>query len=172
MKNTVVLCVIAAALLGCNKPSSEPKEKLSQKIEALEKSGKYPVLDRSPSIPGSDSNANGIRDDIDRFIALQRYSKRERAMVEQLARALQQSSVVGSKGASEAMSVTNATARAIGCLVNNESELTHGRNSTDLIKDYQALTMNTKERTAAFLKYDGLVNGQVIDVPEGDTCDK
>lgn len=50
-------------------PSTNAPLTMKEQIKALEDSGKLPKLDRSTSIAGLDVNNNGIRDDIDAWIA-------------------------------------------------------------------------------------------------------
>ena len=67
------LRALALALLtvACSRAESET-------IEELEAAGALPKLDRTDSLTGTDSDQNGVRDDIDAFIAREYPSEPER----------------------------------------------------------------------------------------------
>jgi hypothetical protein len=73
LRTVLQLCTISALFLlltACDFSgiaATEPN--LSEKIKALENSGVIPKLDRSSDIKGPDQNLNGVRDDIDAWIA-------------------------------------------------------------------------------------------------------
>ena len=74
-----MLSALVATLTACPKEKNPPVDpppppppqtpSLSQQIKALEDSGAYPKLDRSADLKGPDQNLNGVRDDIDAWIA-------------------------------------------------------------------------------------------------------
>ena len=58
-----------------------------EKIEALEKIGKLPTLDRSDSLLGPDLDNNGIRDDIEAYILTQNFTEPIKKAAQQVAKA-------------------------------------------------------------------------------------
>ena len=67
---------------------------LAQQIEALERKGGYPTLDRSSDIAGPDANKNGVRDDIEAWINTLSVTEPQRKALMQKAKALQQTLLV------------------------------------------------------------------------------
>jgi hypothetical protein len=65
----LVLTVCSGGTSSSNKGTSATS--LPEQIKALEDSGQLPKLDRSSDIRGPDADNNGIRDDIDAWIAAQ-----------------------------------------------------------------------------------------------------
>jgi hypothetical protein len=79
---TLALAAIAFSLSACGggsvRPDTPESATLAQQIETLEKTGQLPQLDRSSDIRGPDTDNNGIRDDIDAWIAAQPISNAQK----------------------------------------------------------------------------------------------
>src|SRR5262249_42712175 len=71
-------------------------------LTELERSGQSPVLDRSASIAGPDSDNNGVRDDIDLYIGSLTDTPQQKSALRQEARALGQALLAGSETTSPA----------------------------------------------------------------------
>lgn len=61
-----------------------------QEVARLEASREQPVLEREPTLGGIDANANGVRDDIERYIEKTYTEPAQRQAAMQTARAYQQ----------------------------------------------------------------------------------
>lgn len=159
-------------------PASEPSPPASssstvlsakEKIQQLEATGKLPRLDRSLDIQGPDTNGNGVRDDIDNYIAERYKTPEQRAAATQYAASIQASLIVDTqdRAATKANSVRDM--RAINCLGDLflEKDMHFARVSSELL----SITTNTKARLKAYLKYDKSLDGTVLSLSNGNTCD-
>jgi len=77
---TTALCIGACGGGGTKPPKGEPPKTptLAQQIDTLEKNGK---LDRSSGLKGPDRDNNGIRDDIDAWIAAQSITELQKKLL-------------------------------------------------------------------------------------------
>lgn len=129
-------------------------------------------LDQSDSIRGVDANANGVRDDVELHIS-RAYQAKQKAAAMQYAAALQ-SALISDK--TDPLSVRRhgtRSLRGMQCLIevfgsenkalNRDAEIT----SEEII----ALTTNTGQRLMAYLSFGRAVNGSVLALPEGGSCD-
>ena len=139
-----------------------------EKIQALEASGKLPALDRSESISGPDVDANGVRDDIDAYIAKQSYTASQTKSVQQLAKS------VGNilRADTTSQDVLRATdldlQKSIKCM---HLRFSDSQQASIVGKNIEKMTANTKQRVEAYIKYQVAMNGKVLASPQGDTCE-
>lgn len=70
------IVVFAILLAACGDPSLKTN---------TDKSGNYPVLDRTDTLAGIDSNKNGVRDDIELYISSQNYDEQHKKTALQMA---------------------------------------------------------------------------------------
>lgn len=153
----------------------KPPSATAQKIEQLEATGVLPKLDTSPSIAGPDANANGIRDDIDRYIELQNYPLEVKPAVLQEARSYQQVITANLADPNSVEAAKLAGQRATRCL---SRTLRQWPLSDDGIADVwkisdkiKALTLNTKARLLAWIEFDKKMDGQVFSSIKGEVCE-
>jgi hypothetical protein len=157
--------------VGCNS-SENGSLPQSKKIEALEKSGKLPKLDRSSDIAGPDANGNGVRDDIEEYIVKNYTNEKERKAVMQDARAMQASLLVDVSDILAIKKVGLQMSRSVNCLFsifNAEGDLK--QNPHAISRQVEAITTNTKPRLKAYLAYNHALDGTTWLLPEGDTCE-
>jgi hypothetical protein len=134
-----------------------------------------PIIDNedlSAGLKGIDANNNGIRDDIDRLIAL-KYAQTPamKKAAEQKARALQQAMEATTKV--QARIAGNEIMRAGKCTFkvmprNTEAEW---KMQQQMSKEIVSLTGNTKERYIAYWNGEKLAGGMVFRQPEEPVCD-
>lgn len=139
-------------------------------IAALEASGALPRLDRSAGF-GPDANTNGVRDDLDTYIAAQPYSEPQRAAVNQVARSLQQALTTSVDDRVAMDNARLANARAINCLFQQFPASGDPAAAGAAADTMERLTTNTRERLLAYLAFNRASDGIVLPSPEGDTCD-
>ena len=134
-----------------------------------------PIIDNedlSAGLKGVDANSNGIRDDIDRLIAL-RYAQTPamKKAAEQEARALQRTMEATTKV--EARLAGNESGRASDCTFKifprGTPENTKFRER--MSKEIEALTANTRERFVAYSKANALMGGMTFRQSEEPVCD-
>ncbi|ELV8652318.1 chromosome partitioning protein ParA, partial [Vibrio vulnificus] len=134
-----------------------------------------PLLDRSDSLTGPDTNQDGIRDDIEAFIDALEVTEPIRNALKQDARSAQENisydfSDKTEPSISKATEISKKFDRALACYEFVGIEVDDIINSSRLL---MSLTYNTKKRTLAFLSYNRLLNGStsVMLAPEAMYCE-
>ncbi|PJO13658.1 chromosome partitioning protein ParA [Vibrio vulnificus] len=187
MTRTLMTMLVVASIAGCNSSgdsrSTSPSpasatpsiqiEKTDELIATL-KSQKTindqlmviyeryePLLDRSDSLTGPDTNQDGIRDDIEAFIDALEVTEPVRNALKQDARFTQENlyydfSVPSDEATDRALEIAKEDFKVIACY---EFVGVQVRDITQTSRTITALTYNTKERTLAFLAYNRLLNG-------------
>jgi hypothetical protein len=127
-----------------------------------------PPLDRSASLLGPDTNANGIRDDIEAWIDSRndRTAAQKDAM-RQYARALQ-ARLVASRTPEAALAAARVSERAHNCLRVQSRGFDDYAVQSRLLEDY---TLNTRDRVLASHAIGRLLSGQSWNLSNGDTCE-
>jgi hypothetical protein len=129
--------------------------------------------DKTQGLKGSDTDNNGIRDDIDQLIA-KKYSaapEMKRA-VEQSAKAVQR--FMEATTTPKALIASVEVNRASACVtktVLNSPILTSEEQLLQIGNSLRALTRNTPERSRKYENSNSLVSGTVFDVPKEPVCD-
>lgn len=142
---------------------------MKEQIKALEDSGKLPKLDRSTSIAGPDINNNGIRDDIDAWIAALPITDVQKKAAEQTARALQETLLIDKKNKTALNTTSELLTRSVQCSA--AVFMPDSQKGYDLNSQIEAITANTKERTMEYLAYNRARSGSVSSLISGNTCD-
>ncbi|HFQ5008773.1 TPA: chromosome partitioning protein ParA [Vibrio vulnificus] len=201
MTRTLMTMLVVASVAGCNSSgesrSTSPSpatatpsiqiEKTDELIATL-KSQKTindqlmviyeryePLLDRSDSLTGPDTNQDGIRDDIEAFIDVLEVTEPIRKALKQDARSAQENisydfSDKTESSVSKATEISKKFDQALACYEFVGVEVDDIINSSRLL---MSLTYNTKKRTLAFLSYNRLLNGStsVMLAPEAMYCE-
>jgi hypothetical protein len=171
MSARVLLFALTLLLTACGsgQPSSEMQASLASQIEALERSGKLPKLDRSSDIKGPDADNNGVRDDIDAWIAVQPITEPQRKALRQTARVLQRKVLVdlNDKAALDELGVQ--TSAHVDCL--HDSFAPDSVTASAYRARIEAITANTRERAKRYLAYNRAVSGSWGTIPRGDNCE-
>ena len=179
LRTCVSICA-ALVLAACGSSSSSDGDQTpieeqtpAQKVQTLEKTGKLPKLDRTPTLAGPDANGNGIRDDIDEYIKTTFSNPKQVAAANQLAKAFQNAILVD---------VTNKDAvRKVRTALTNASNCVHSTfpfdgsastlNASTVNQRFEAITPNTQTRMKAYLAYNKALDGSAIRLPSEDTCE-
>ena len=139
-------------------------------LAVLEATGKLPKLERGPTLQGIDANGNGIRDDIDAYIAAQYPLPAQRAAAVQTAKALQATLFVAPQDVAAAKSAARLVANAVHCVFSQFSGGAASKEPARVLKELEAITTNTKPRLLAYLAYNKTLDGSVSSLPMGGTC--
>ena len=177
----VLLTLTLAACGGGGGGSSEPEAPTTppvqteptaaENIAALEASGAIPKLDRSAQVKGTDANSNGVRDDIDTYIAAKYSQQAQRAALTQFAAALQSSLLANKADASAVKALSVRGSRAINCIYTRFDGKNGTAHPSAAAQEVISITTNTKERLIAHLAFSKALDGAVLTLPEGNTCE-
>jgi crotonobetainyl-CoA:carnitine CoA-transferase CaiB-like acyl-CoA transferase len=152
-----------------NPTSTVSAPSVTAQIAALEASGKLPKLDRSSDIKGPDANNNGIRDDIDAWIAAQPITEVQKKAAQQMARVQQAKTLVDLSDKPALQALGDRTAAAIVCL--RLSFMPNYQTGYDLGSQLESAMANTKERSMQYIKYNRARSGSTTSLPDGNTCE-
>jgi hypothetical protein len=140
-----------------------------QFIKSLEKSGEYPILDRSGDLRGPDADANGIRDDVFSYISKLPMTAAQRPSVEQLARSMQVTMAIDTADATAVRTTVTGMARAVHCL---GARFPNTIQRAAMLTAVEKVTANTKERAMQYIKFSQALSGSVLALPSQDSCDQ
>jgi hypothetical protein len=172
-QTSVALAAIVFSLTACGgggiKSDSSESLTLAQQIDMLEKTGQLPLLDRSKDLRGPDADNNGIRDDIDAWIAAQPITDTQKKAAQQMARVQQAKILVDLSDKSALQMLGDQSMSGVSCLVDVSKP--NNQQGYDLIDKIEALTANTKERVKQYLAYNRARSGSVTELPAGNTCE-
>lgn len=169
IKPIMASLLLAGILIGCGGGGSGGRIPIADgPLKEVEQSGELPPLDRSSDIRGPDADNNGIRDDIDAYIASLQVTDGQRKAVEQMARALQSALLVDLEDPEELRRVSDLGMRGNRCLSINFSDFDEKLN---VLTKIEGITANTQERAFQYMKYNQALSGGVYRLLKGDTCD-
>jgi len=134
----------------------------------LEQSGAYPKLDRSTDIAGPDANANGVRDDIEAWIAAQALSESQKKALLQKARTLQQTLLASLDDKDALQRAGEGLAASSRCGMLQFPEYS---DFSKLAGQIEAMTANTRQRAERYMKYNAARSGSSTTNPRGNTCE-
>ena len=124
------------------------------------------------SLVGDDVNNNGIRDDVDAYIAQHYPEPAQRKAAEQFARAMQLAITKGTISRDAARLVRRKSSEAISCLYDRFDGTNGSKYPAAVGKELTRITTNTKPRLKAYLAYNKTLSGTSWATPEGDNCEK
>ncbi|WP_047552624.1 hypothetical protein [Methylotenera sp. G11] len=123
------------------------------------------------AIRGADLNNNGIRDDIDAYIAKQSYSTAQLAAVTRHARWIQ-SAVIFTPGSREdARIIALEDGKAIDCIYEKFQSPDSPDNAAAVAIKIESLTVNTPARKKSYQKFNELISGMAFQLQQGNTCE-
>ncbi len=175
-KRSVATQAIGAALIlalsGCGGGSgSSPAApstptSLANAILQAESTGAVPKLNHDNTVLGPDVNGNGIRDDVDLYIAAQPDTPAQKAALSQMAVALQASMAVDTTNNAARLAVSTKIGKGITCLFTVYGDPVGGRKSDDIEK----ITVDTMTRLHVYEKYNQAMSGSVLVQLPGSGC--
>ncbi len=167
----MVAWVLALVLTGCGGggaagdagSSRTPQEEIAR----LEASGELPVLEREPTLGGIDANTNGVRDDIERYIEKKYTEPAQRQAAMQTARAYQQMLLLDKRDPVAVTEAVVASTRAVDCVFDTFP----GADGSQLSRELEAMSTNTKDRLKAYLDFNKAASGSVSGSFKGHGCE-
>ncbi|MHB0992657.1 MAG: hypothetical protein ACYC0M_15470 [Burkholderiales bacterium] len=160
------------ALSGCGGGSgSSPATpstptSLANAILQAEATGAVPKLNHDNTVLGPDVNGNGIRDDIDLYIAAQPDTPAQKAALSQMAVALQAAMAIDTTNNNARLGVSTKMMNANACLLSVYNDMVGGQKSDDIEK----ITVDTMTRLHAYEKFNTAESGTVDTAPTGSGC--
>ena len=148
-------------------PPRNPDEnqQLRNEIERLEREGVLPNLDRGTDIAGPDVDHNGVRDDIDAYIAALPITDLQKRAAQQRAREQQSELLLDPTDREAVIASSQKSMAAAHCM------WIRFNRSDDLSMRIEAITANTPERAKRYLHFMAALNGISVRGPTGDTCE-
>jgi hypothetical protein len=150
-------------------PTPPPPLTIAEALAQLEASGDLPILDRSNSVFGDDTNADGVRDDVETYIGALPDTQTQKNALRQGSIAIMDAIRFGQNGATETelRAASVSVINSVHCIFVSYGE----EAASNKLSDIQKVTVNTSERFAAYVEYNKLVSGTSLRLPEGDTCE-
>jgi hypothetical protein len=125
------------------------------------------VLDRTTSLFGTDTNSNGVRDDIDSYIDSKPDTAPQKQSLRMLSRAMTAAIVSTPTDTAAITNASNALNMAMACIWKNYPSDVANKMS----KEMEKVTVNTKGRNEAYLQHSRLTSGSVIKAPREVVCE-
>ena len=149
-------------------PDQKPISSFSEAIDKLVAEGKYPRLNRDSDVAGPDVDGNGVRDDLDAYVAsLPDTEDQKRAMLQgfRLLRYEMTSDPSDEKSVEKGILLSS---RVVSCLMEQYGP----RKEREKLRDIIAFSLNTKGRVYAHNKFDKAKELKVSDLIVEGVCDK
>ncbi len=194
MNRALALTLLAVVLAACgggkpassqmaqqaaSQPAQTSAPSMKDQLDALEQQGVLPALDRSTDMAGPDANRNGIRDDIDAYIAALPVNDLVKKAARQRARVQQRIAIVDLHDRVALMALADASMAATACMSESaemglplEQQSQAGKDGFSITLKLQAITANTPERAERYLAYMGALHGTTTTYPTGKVCDE
>ena len=175
MTKKILIILLTAIFAGCSNSGTEnipntpstPKDQ----IASLTSSGVIPDLERGTDIAGTDTNSNGIRDDIESYINDNYSVPHQHAAAIQSATALQEALLLDTTNTITVKEVNRKIARADHCIYKQFDGENNSKQPAQVSQEIESITTNTKERLLAYLAFSKALDGTSWAIPEGDTCE-
>jgi hypothetical protein len=123
--------------------------------------------DRSASLKDGDVNADGVRNDLERYIAALPDTAVQKASLRQLAKSIESTLVVDTTNETAMRGAGTELTEAINCVWSKyPADLAPKR-----VEEIRGLAVNTRERFNAYAKYNQARSGTVVvALPSGSGC--
>ena len=116
-------------------------------------------------LDGPDADHNGIRDDVDAWIAAQPFTVPQKRAAEQFARSMQISMVTEYKTKKDTRQMGEQIGRSVDCLASKFDQPGH------ILDAIMSETLNTKARILKQDANDEMASGMGFEVSQGNTCE-
>lgn len=151
---------------GTGGGSSTPQT-IQSVLQAGMASGALPTLDVTTSVAGTDADGNGVRDDLDKFVAALPDTATQKKALVQLLSAVQLSLTVDATNATAVAGVANKLNNAVSCTFQVYPGGNTAQNRAFLMEE---LSVNTMPRIQAYQAYNNARNFTTTTLPTGTVC--
>lgn len=172
MKKLIYLIIFL--IVSCNRSTNSPSSHegasttIQQAIMNAENSGIVPALNHDNSIEGPDTNQNGIRDDVEQYIASLPDSTTQKNALMQHAKAIHSALTVQTTEIKALSEVSKKVLNSTVCLFSVYDSVQAQQKGRTIEK----ITVNTRERLAAYEKFNLALSGSTTKIPVGVGCEK
>lgn len=143
---------------------------VSGALAQMEAEGVIPKLDRTDTLKGIDADVNGIRDDIDNYIKSLELPAKGVEAVTSVARGHQRVQEADEMTPEVAVEIVDSYSADLFCsIVGSKLD---GNDFEKVVKNIEAYTANTLERSSRYIEYNGALDGSSIDMPSFKECDE
>jgi hypothetical protein len=139
---------------------------MAEAIKASEATGRTPSLNRDATVSGPDTDGNGVRDDIDAYIASLPDTTPQKSALKQESAVLSKALTVDLTSQTALLEVSRQMGAASACTHSKYDSATASKKSLEMEK----LTVNTKIRFDAYVKFSKALSGTTFVLPQGDGC--
>lgn len=149
-------------------PDQKPIKNISEAIKRLEDLGEIPKLNKDKDIAGPDENGNGVRDDLDAYVAsLPDKEEQKKAAIQYLA-AYQYAITIDFENSQEVDDAITKTMDATSCIF----ERYGADEAMKITKNLETYLFNTRARFEAEQMFDIAQQGKVIESKDKGYCTK
>jgi hypothetical protein len=141
---------------------------LRSEVKDMQARGKLPKIDVSKDIKGSDQNQNGVRDDIEAWIATQPMTEKQKRAAMLKAEGFQKTLLVDLTDKAALKKLEDELMIATKCL--GDAYNPNREESYKISKQMEALNTSTKERLIRYMKYNAALSGMSFRSPTNYTC--
>ena len=141
---------------------------LRSEVKDMQARGKLPKIDVSKDIKGSDQNQNGVRDDIEAWIATQPMTEKQKRAAMFEAAVFQKMLLVDLTDKAEIRKLEDESMIATKCL--GDAYNPNRDESYKISKQIEAMNTSTKDRIIRYLKYNAALSGMSFRSPTNYTC--
>ena len=180
-----VAACLAVLMSGCDAregvaqpPTPSESRSMKEQLAELERTGALPPLDRSSDIAGPDADHNGIRDDIDAYIAALPVSEPVRQAARQRARVQQKSLLIDLNDRPALKALADASMASTVCMgdvsevgVTEQERSRAGRDGAAITFKIEAITANTPERAERYMAYMRALHGTTTTLRRENACE-
>ncbi len=159
-------------------PATPAAPSMKEQLAELERTGVLPPLDRSTDIAGPDADHNGIRDDIDAYIAALPVSEPVKEAARQVARVQQKSLLIDLQDRPALMALADASMASTACMSERsragfppEQQEAARRNGSAITFKIEAITANTPERAERYMAYMRALHGTTTTLRRENACE-
>jgi hypothetical protein len=171
-----ILASLMLAACGGGDSSSTPGEpgtggntppgSVKQALEKLEREGASPALDRSATVRGTDGNADGVRDDIERLIASKTGTAEQKSSLRVFSRAVSAAMLVNVNDANALRAAANNVSNGVNCIWQHYPE----DQADAMVREIEKFTVNTRERYTAYMAFNAAMHGAVSGAAQEANC--
>lgn len=154
------------AAQGHNPNQRKAPTTIAEALKRGEESGVLPKLDRSASIAGPDADGNGVRDDLDAYIDSLPDTPEQKKALKQDARHYMTLLTVNVSDKNAVHQAFQMGMDSSKCVFSKYDAAVAGNK----VGNMEKLSINTKERLGAYMKFNAAISGTSATLPNGDGC--